>query len=66
MSMLMHRLLARAEKVKVLLVGTGGLALWALRLAIYYFGHESEKVQVTVATLKDEGLADVAADYANR
>ncbi|CAG0898440.1 unnamed protein product [Darwinula stevensoni] len=54
------------DKVKVLVVGTGGLALWALRLAIFYFGHEHEKVQVTVATLKDEGLADVAADYANQ
>jgi hypothetical protein len=48
------------------MVGTGGLTLWALRMALYYFKTESSKVEVTVATLKDEGVTQVAEDYGNR
>lgn len=43
---------------KLLIVGTGGLALWAIRIAHYHF-HASDckpKVSVTVASLRDEGF----------
>ncbi|CAG0918510.1 unnamed protein product, partial [Notodromas monacha] len=52
-------------KVKILMVGTGGLTLWALRMAQYYFKDASNMVEVTVATLKDEGVARVAEEYGN-
>ncbi|TGZ45791.1 uncharacterized protein Drat isoform X1 [Temnothorax longispinosus] len=41
---------------KILVVGTGGLALWALRIASYHFSNMRDKVTTTIATLKDEGL----------
>lgn len=43
---------------KLLIVGTGGLALWALRIATHYFQRKSvhERVAITVASLRDEGL----------
>lgn len=44
------------DKVKVLVVGTGGLALWALRLAQYYLKDLCDKVLITVACLRDEGI----------
>ncbi|XP_013199487.1 quinone oxidoreductase [Amyelois transitella] len=46
------------DKATVLIVGTGGLALWALRLATNYFKHGAytDRVRVSVATLKDEGF----------
>ncbi|XP_017771464.1 PREDICTED: uncharacterized protein LOC108558914 isoform X2 [Nicrophorus vespilloides] len=46
------------NNVKILIVGTGGLALWAIRIASHHFKtpeHEN-KVNVTVATLRDEGF----------
>jgi hypothetical protein len=54
------------HKVKILMVGTGGLTLWALRIALYYFRFDFNKVMVTVATLKDEGVAEVAAEYGDK
>ncbi|XP_066582919.1 uncharacterized protein Drat isoform X2 [Prorops nasuta] len=42
---------------KILIVGTGGLALWALRIAAYYFSSMRDKVTITIASLKDDGLA---------
>lgn len=50
---------AKKDKATILIVGTGGLALWALRIATHYFKHGeySNKIQVSVATLKDEGFA---------
>ncbi|KAI5640939.1 zinc-binding dehydrogenase domain-containing protein [Phthorimaea operculella] len=47
------------EHGTVLIVGTGGLALWALRIATHYLksGPHHGKVKITVATLKDEGFA---------
>ncbi|XP_068628107.1 uncharacterized protein Drat [Battus philenor] len=46
------------DKVTVLIVGTGGLALWALRLAQHYFKHSQhhDRINISVATLKDEGF----------
>lgn len=44
--------------VKILIVGTGGLALWAVRIASHYF-HQLEtlkRVEITVASLHDEGF----------
>ncbi|XP_033218631.1 quinone oxidoreductase isoform X2 [Belonocnema kinseyi] len=41
---------------KILIVGTGGLALWALRIAAYHFDCMKDRVAISVATLKDDGL----------
>ena len=41
---------------KILIVGTGGLALWALRIAAYYFSNMKDKVKITIASLKDDVL----------
>lgn len=41
---------------KILIVGTGGLALWALRIAAYHFTNMKDRVAIAVATLKDDGL----------
>ncbi|XP_074095196.1 death resistor Adh domain containing target isoform X1 [Cotesia typhae] len=41
---------------KILIVGTGGLALWTLRIAAYYFSNVQNKVTITVASLRDDGL----------
>lgn len=43
---------------KILIVGTGGLALWAMRIAAHHFsGSECRnKVKITVASLRDEGF----------
>lgn len=43
---------------KILVVGTGGLALWAVRIATYHFCNSEcrDRVQITVASLKDEGF----------
>ncbi|XP_066152880.1 uncharacterized protein Drat isoform X1 [Euwallacea fornicatus] len=48
--------------VRILIVGTGGLALWALRIAQHHFKAPEyvDRVQITVATLKDEGLMRTA------
>uniref|UniRef100_T1DEA3 Putative zinc-binding oxidoreductase n=1 Tax=Psorophora albipes TaxID=869069 RepID=T1DEA3_9DIPT len=46
------------EKVKILIVGTGGLALWAIRIAAqhFYTPETKDKIQITVASLRDEGF----------
>lgn len=46
------------EKCKILIVGTGGLALWAIRIAQHHFKtpENKDRVQITVASLKDEGF----------
>ncbi|KAJ8679502.1 hypothetical protein QAD02_015289 [Eretmocerus hayati] len=44
------------SECKILIVGTGGLALWALRIASYYFTNMKDRVTITVASLKDDGL----------
>lgn len=41
---------------KILIVGTGGLALWALRIAAFHFSGMKDNVTITIATLKDDGL----------
>lgn len=48
----------KKDKATVLIVGTGGLALWALRIATHYFKKLSyhDRVHISVATLKDEGF----------
>lgn len=56
----------RAAKsiVRILIVGTGGLALWALRIAQHHFKAPEyvDRVKITVATLKDEGLVRAATE----
>lgn len=49
---------AKHNKVKILIVGTGGLALWALRLAEQLFSGPDykDRAHITVATLKDESF----------
>ncbi|ODM86903.1 hypothetical protein Ocin01_19777 [Orchesella cincta] len=51
-------------RVRVLLVGTGGLALWALRLAQYYLKDVKDRVLLVVACLRDEGIL-LAKEAAN-
>lgn len=53
----------RKTDCKVLLVGTGGLALWTLRIAAHHFKDlpYRQDIHITVACLKDEGL-DMAKD----
>lgn len=43
---------------RILIVGTGGLALWAIRIAEHHFKSPEHKnrVQITVASLKDDGF----------
>ncbi|OXA52891.1 zinc-type alcohol dehydrogenase-like protein C1773.06c isoform X2 [Folsomia candida] len=53
-----------SERVKVLLVGTGGLALWALRLAKYYLNDVQDQLLLVVASLRDEGIL-LAKEAAN-
>nr|XP_023011886.1 uncharacterized protein LOC111502128 isoform X2 [Leptinotarsa decemlineata] len=50
--------------VRILIVGTGGLALWALRIAEHHFKTPEYKnrVKITVASLKDEGLMLAAGE----
>jgi len=40
----------------ILVVGTGGLALWAIRLAQYFFSGKQHRVHIVVACLRDEGF----------
>ncbi|XP_008193505.1 uncharacterized protein Drat isoform X2 [Tribolium castaneum] len=40
---------------RILIVGTGGLALWAIRIAEHHFKCK-DRVQITVASLKDDGF----------
>jgi len=46
------------KKCKILIVGTGGLALWAVRIAAYHFASVGldKFIDVTVASLRDEGF----------
>lgn len=46
------------KPIKMLIVGTGGLALWAVRIAAqHFYTKESEnRIELTVASLRDEGL----------
>ncbi|XP_018049846.1 PREDICTED: uncharacterized protein LOC108688202 isoform X2 [Atta colombica] len=50
---------------KILVVGTGGLALWALRIASYHFSNMRDRVTTTIATLKDDGLL-IAQEFQRR
>lgn len=49
-----------AEPCRILIVGTGGLALWAVRIALNHAAHSEkvheEHVRITVASLRDEGF----------
>ncbi|CAG2059878.1 unnamed protein product [Timema podura] len=44
------------DTCKILIVGTGGLALWALRIAGHHFINIKNRISITVASLKDEGF----------
>lgn len=46
------------QDCKILIVGTGGLALWAIRIAAHHFKtpEYKDRVHITVASLKDEGF----------
>lgn len=50
---------------KILIVGTGGLALWAVRIAADHFYHVDyrHRVQITVASLRDEGFQQISKDF---
>lgn len=50
------------ESVSLLLVGTGGLALWAIRLARHFFPVwlDGSRVKLSVAVLRDEGLQSIS------
>lgn len=47
---------------KLLLVGTGGLALWAMRIARFYWPEKRERININVACLRDEGIS-IAHEY---
>lgn len=49
-------------KCKLLVVGTGGLALWALRIARFYWPDKKDKITIAVACLRDEGIS-IAHEY---
>jgi len=49
-------------KCRLMLVGTGGLALWAMRIARYYWPNERERMSISVACLRDEGIS-IAQEY---
>lgn len=53
-----HRTGITDAKCRILIVGTGGLALWAVRIAAHHFCQleNSNRVQITVASLRDEGF----------
>lgn len=38
-------------------MGTGGLALWAMRIARYYWPTDREKLKIVVACIRDEGIS---------
>jgi hypothetical protein len=45
------------KPVKVLIVGTGGLALWTVRIASqHFYTKDASHIEMTVASLRDEGL----------
>lgn len=46
------------KPIKFLIVGTGGLALWAVKFASQHFYKQDSrnKIELTVASLRDEGL----------
>lgn len=57
----------KKDHATVLIVGTGGLALWALRLAARSFKNEfKDRISISVATFKDDGfmLAKSCEEYA--
>lgn len=47
---------ASRGRCNVLVVGTGGLALWIIRVAKHYLADRVDQVRVTVAALKDDAL----------
>lgn len=55
------------KAIKLLIVGTGGLALWAVRIAAQHFYHKDskQKVEITVASLRDEGLELAKHEFEN-
>lgn len=46
------------KKCKILIVGTGGLALWAVRIASHHYAltGANNHIDITVASLRDEGF----------
>lgn len=54
-----------AQPVKILIVGTGGLALWAIRIAEehFYKKESRHKIELSVASLRDEGLDIAKHEY---
>jgi D-arabinose 1-dehydrogenase-like Zn-dependent alcohol dehydrogenase len=56
---------AESEICKILIVGTGGLALWAVRIAADHFYHVDyrHRVQITVASLRDEGFQQISEEF---
>ena len=62
----LHKRNKNNKPVKLLIVGTGGLALWALRIAAqhFYTKDAKDKVEITVASLRDEGLELAKHEFA--
>lgn len=52
----------QAPLCRILIVGTGGLALWAVRIAAHHFHQLESKVEITIASLRDEGFL-MAKDF---
>lgn len=54
----LHKKQGDKTPIKLLIVGTGGLALWAVRIAAqhFYCKESRHKIELTVASLRDEGL----------
>lgn len=53
---LMERFVADKRRCNVLVVGTGGLALWTIRIAKHYLANKMNQVKVTIAALQDDAL----------
>lgn len=51
-----NQYVANNDKCNILIVGTGGLALWTLRIANHLLADHRNDVRLTIAALKDERI----------
>ena len=58
-------ILQKQHQCKILIVGTGGLAFWAIRIANHYFNTTNYRnsVLVTVASIRDEGFVLATQEF---
>lgn len=61
------KILETRDTCKILIVGTGGLAFWAIRIASHYFDNPNyeNKVLITVASIRDEGFVLATQQFHN-